>query len=171
MILADLRDGDRVFIDANIFIYHFGGQSPECKAFLERCARRELMGYTSTAILAEVLHRLMIAEAVAKGLVTARTAVQKLGETPALVRQLTQYQEDASKILQMNLTILDLTLEVVRKSAEVRKEEGLLTNDSFVVACMREQGLTKLATADGDFDHVSGLEVYKLTDLEGEDTP
>jgi predicted nucleic acid-binding protein len=171
MILADLRDGDRVFIDANIFLYHFGGRSPQCKAFLERCARRELSGYTSTALLAEVLHRLMIAEAVAEGLVTARTAVRKLGETPEFVKQLTQYQEDINKILQMNLTILDLTLEIMRKSAEVRKEEGLLTNDSFVVACMREQGLIKLATANGDFDRVGGIEVHKPTDLEGEDTP
>ena len=108
MTLAELLDGDSVFIDANIFIYHFGGRSPECKAFLERCARRELLGYTSTPILAEVLHRLMVAEAIARGLVTAKTAVRKLGETPELVRQLTQYQEDVNKIPQMNLTILAL---------------------------------------------------------------
>jgi len=171
MILADLRDSDHVFIDANIFIYHFGGRSLECKAFLERCARRELLGYTSTPVLAEVLHRRMVAEAIAKGLVTARTAVRKLGETPELVKQLTQYQEDVNKILQMNLTILHLTLDIVKGSAEVRKGDGLLTNDSFVVACMREQGLTKLATANGDFDRVGGIEVYKPTDLEGEETP
>lgn len=100
MILTELPDGDSVFIDANIFIYHFGGRSPECKAFLERCARRELLGYTATPVLAEVLHRLMVAEAIMKGLVTAKTAVRKLGETPALVKQLTQYQEDVSKISQ-----------------------------------------------------------------------
>jgi len=143
MTLAELLDGDNVFIDANIFIYHFGGRSPECKSFLERCARRELLGYTSTPILAEVLHRLMIAEAIAKGLVTAKTAVRKLGETPELVKQLTQYQEDVNKILQMNLTILALTPEIVRLSAEVRKTEGLLTNDSLVVACMRVQGIQR----------------------------
>lgn len=57
MTLAELRDGDRVFIDANVFICHFGGRSLECKSFLERCAGRELLGYTSTAVLAEVLHR------------------------------------------------------------------------------------------------------------------
>ncbi len=67
MSLADLRDGDRVFIDANIFIYHFGGRSLECKALLERCARRDLLGYTSTPVLAEVLHRRMVAEAIAQG--------------------------------------------------------------------------------------------------------
>jgi predicted nucleic acid-binding protein len=171
MILDDLRDGDRVFIDANIFIYHFGGRSAQCKAFLERCARRELLGYTSTPVLAEVLHRRMVAEAIAKGLVTARTAVRKFGEIPELVKQLTQYQEDVNKIPQMNLTILNLTLEIVKASAEVRKDEGLLTNDSFVVAFMHEQGLTKLATANGDFDRVGGIEVHKPTDLEGEDTP
>lgn len=171
MTLAELLDGDSVFIDANVFIYHFGGRSPECKAFLERCARHELLGYTSTPILAEVLHRLMIAEAVVKGLVTAQTAVRKLGETPALVKQLTQYQEDVNKISQMNLTIFALTPEIVRLSTEVRKTAGLLTNDSLVVACMRARGLTKIATANGDFDQVSRITVYKPADLEGGEKP
>jgi predicted nucleic acid-binding protein len=170
MVLADLRDGDRVFIDANIFIYHFGGRSLECKSLLERCARRELLGYTSTPVLAEVLHRRMVAEAIAKGLVTSRTAVRKLGETPEVVKQLTQYQEDVSKIPQMHLTILPLTLAIVQASAEVRKGEGLLTNDSWVVACMREQGLAQLATANGDFDQVGDMKIYKPTDLETQDT-
>ena len=171
MTLAELLDSGSVFIDANIFIYHFGGRSPECKTFLERCARRELLGYTSTPILAEVLHRLMIAEAIAKGLVTAKTAVRKLGESPEPVKQLVQYQEDVDKIFQMNLTIFALTPEIVRLSAEVRKNEGLLTNDSLVVACMRAQGLTKVATANGDFDKVSGITVYKPADLEGGTNP
>jgi predicted nucleic acid-binding protein len=138
---------------------------------LERCARRTLLGYTSTPVLAEVLHRCMVAEAIAKGLVTARTAVRKLAETPEGVKQLTQYQDDVSKIPHMYLTILPLTLEIVQASAEVRKDKGLLTNDSFVVAFMREQGLTQLATANGDFDRVGGLTIHKPTDLEGQDTP
>jgi predicted nucleic acid-binding protein len=171
MSLADLRDGDRVFIDANIFICHFGGRSLECKALLERCARRDLLGYTSTPVLAEVLHRRMVAEAIAQGLVTARTAVRKLGETPEMVKQLTQYQEDVRKIPRMHLTILPLTLDIVQASAEVRTGEGLLTNDSFVVACMRAQGLTQLATANGDFDRIGGMKIYKPTDLEEQDTP
>ena len=165
MILAELLDGDSVFVDANIFIYHFGGHSPQCKAFLERCARRELRGYTSTTTLAEVLHRLMVAEAVMKGLVTAKRAVRKLGETPDMVKQLIQYQENVDKISQMNITILTLTSEIVQASAEVRKKEGVLTNDSLVVACMRTHGIRKLASANGDFDQVSGIEVYKPTDL------
>jgi predicted nucleic acid-binding protein len=165
MILADLQAGESVFIDANIFIYHFGGRSVECKAVLERCARREVLGYTSTPTLAEVLHRLMVAEAIPTGLVNAKTAVRKLKEKPELVKQLTRYNEDVNQIGQMNITILSLTPEILTKSEEVRKREGLLTNDSFIVVFMRDLGLTKLATADGDFQRVTGLEVYQPTDL------
>ena len=61
-----LRNGNSVFIDANIFIYNFGGQSAECKDVLLRCAKGELRGITSTFVIAEVLHRLMVAEAIEK---------------------------------------------------------------------------------------------------------
>jgi predicted nucleic acid-binding protein len=82
MHVADVRDGDRVFIDANIVLSHCGGRSLACTSLLERCARRALFGYTSTPVLAEVLHRHLVAEAIATGLVTARTAVRTRGETP-----------------------------------------------------------------------------------------
>jgi len=36
--LPELPAGQTVFIDANIFIYHFTGLSRECSRFLERCA-------------------------------------------------------------------------------------------------------------------------------------
>jgi predicted nucleic acid-binding protein len=71
----------------------------------------------------------------------------------------------------MHLIILPLTLDIVQASAEVRESAGLLTNDSFVVACMRAQGLTHLAPANGDFDRVGSLAIYKPADLEGQVIP
>jgi predicted nucleic acid-binding protein len=59
----------------------------------------------------------------------------------------------------------------MRLSGEVRKSEGLLTNDSLVVAGIRAQGLTKVATANGDFDRASEITVYKPTDLDGGEKP
>jgi len=57
MKFDDLKLKDRIFIDANIFIYNFGGHSLECKQLLLRCAKNDLTGNTSTLILAETLHR------------------------------------------------------------------------------------------------------------------
>lgn len=165
MTLADLREGESVLIDANVFIYHFGGRSAQCRAFLERCARRELLGYTSTPTLAEVLHRLMVAEAIQMGLVNPGTAVKTLREKPELVKGLTRYNEDARQIGQMNLAILSLTRGVLARSEEIRKLMGLLTNDSLLVVFMRDRRLTKLATAGDDFERVPGLQIYKPTDL------
>jgi len=106
MTFAEIPAEAQVFIDANIFIYHFGGQSVECRTLLERCARRELVGYTSTFVLAEVAYRLMIAEAVQKNLVTAKGAVQKLAEKPEIVKKLERYDDDLKQIGQMNIKIM-----------------------------------------------------------------
>ena len=41
MVLSDLPDGASVFLDANIFIYHFSGVSPQYRALLERSERKQ----------------------------------------------------------------------------------------------------------------------------------
>ncbi len=66
MFLSDLRDGSSVFIDANIFIYHFSKESklnPASSKFLERIEEGKINGFTSIAIIQEVTHRMMIVEA------------------------------------------------------------------------------------------------------------
>jgi hypothetical protein len=66
MLLSDLGDGSSVFIDANIFIYHFSKGSklnPACSNFLERIEEGKINGFTSVAVIQEVAHRMMIVEA------------------------------------------------------------------------------------------------------------
>ena len=61
-MLADIPSGSRVFIDSNIFIYHFLDLSEICTSFLERIGAHEIRGFTSEVVMAEVLHKLMVAE-------------------------------------------------------------------------------------------------------------
>lgn len=61
MNFDELKTGDSVLIDANIFIYNFLAKSEQCKEILLKCAKGDLDGYTPTSVLGEVLHRLMIA--------------------------------------------------------------------------------------------------------------
>ena len=68
MKLEDLPEGARVLVDANILIYHFSGVSLECRAFLQRCESRQVEALTGVHILLEVTHRLMVLEALQKGL-------------------------------------------------------------------------------------------------------
>lgn len=107
----------------------------------------------------------MVAKAVERGLVTAKNALKKLREKPEIVQQLHKHAESVQKIKAMNIEVVPLTLSAVEASAGVRKQYGLLTNDSILVAVMKELGLNKLATLDHDFDRVDWLLVYKPTDV------
>lgn len=155
----------QVFVDANIFIYHFEAQSIECRNLLERCGRRDLVGHTSTFILAEVAHRLMVAEAIEKNLVTAKGAVRKLAEKPELVRKLERYNDNIKQIGQMNIVISSLTPNIFAASETVRKDLGLLTNDALVIATMRELRITNLISADEGFARVKEIQLYSPSDL------
>ena len=66
MFLSDLEDGSSIFVDANIFVYRFCKQSklnPASSNFLERAETNKISGVTSTLVVQEVTHRIMIVEA------------------------------------------------------------------------------------------------------------
>jgi predicted nucleic acid-binding protein len=68
MHLSDLESGSSIFIDANIFIYHFSKESKFNLAssdFLERVENGDMYGFTSIPVIQEVTHRMMIIEAAA----------------------------------------------------------------------------------------------------------
>jgi len=163
--LPELPAGQTVFIDANIFIYHFTGISQECSSFLERCERGELWGVTAVHILLEVLHRLMMIEGVTKGLVSSGSVAKKLRERPSVVKQLADCQTQTEAILEMGIEVVGLTSDALKISHPYRRRDGLLVNDSLTAAMMSAEGILDLATADLDFTRVKGLRVYSPLDL------
>jgi len=165
MNFDDLQAGDHVFIDANIFIYHFLGQSADCRQLLSRCHQGTLRGVTATFIVAEVMHRLMTAEAVARGLITSSQVVKKLRERPDIVQQLQTPNQCVQQIKAMKIEIAPLLVSMLEASVTVRQQHGLLTNDSLLVAAMQELNIQKLATFDHDFARVSALLTYQPTDI------
>jgi predicted nucleic acid-binding protein len=165
MKLEDLPEGSSIFVDANIFIYHFSGTSLECQAFLQQCESRQVEAFTGVHIVLEVTHRLMMLEALQKGLITGGQPARKLKEQPEIVKVLQVYNQSIQQIPRLNIRVRAVTSAVVRASEAVRVQEGLMTNDSITVALMRHLGLTAIATADADFNNVSDLRVYQPEDI------
>ena len=167
MLLDQIAAGSRVFIDSTIFIYHFTGASADCKQFLERCEGGDLKGVTSVVVLAEVAHRLMMVEAVSRGSLTTGNVVRKLRAKPELVARLETYREQVERIPLMGVAILPLDMRTLLHSHAVRKEYGLLVNDSLVAAAAALSGIQALASADADFERVTELETYEPGGLKG----
>ena len=165
MRLDRVPAGTRIFLDANIFVYHFTGVSPQCTAALARCEGSDLLGVTSVHVLAEVTHRLMAIEAARKGLVTTGNVAAKLREHPEIVRGLTDYQTNLEALLTIGIEALSMEADDLVASGTVRRTTGLLTNDSLIVAMLRRERLRALATTDNDFHRVPDLRVYVPSDL------
>jgi predicted nucleic acid-binding protein len=165
LTLDQISSGTRVFVDAPIFIYHFTGVSEECRRFLERCEAADLDALTSSVVVAEVAHRLMMMEAIAEGRVTPGNVAKKLRERPDVVRQLRKYQAQVERIPLMSVEVVPVDSGTVLRSEGVRTDYGLLVNDSLVVTSARDHEAAALASADRDFERVQGLSLYRPADL------
>jgi predicted nucleic acid-binding protein len=165
LTLERVPPATRIFLDSTIFIYHATGASPECRVLLERCESGDVSGITSVVVLAEVAHRLMMIEAVATGLVSGKDVVKKLRARRDIVGRLHVYQEQVERIPLMGVDVLPLEVGTLLRSADLRRQYGLLVNDSLVVAAARGAGVAHLASADPDFERVKELKLYQPSDL------
>jgi predicted nucleic acid-binding protein len=163
MTFADLAAGDSLFVDANVLIY-LAGPDPVfgavCQQLMRGIDNQQFQGFTSTHVLAEVAHQLMIIEASTLPGWTLGKVRQRLQQQPAVVQQLTLFRRAIETVLQSSLRVLTLAPASLLDAAVISQQYGLLTNDALSLAVMQANGLTKLASADADFDRVPGLTRY-----------
>jgi uncharacterized protein len=168
MTLAAIPSTTEIFIDANIFVYHFAGPTaltPACSAFLRRVEDGDLTGFTSLIAVTETLHRVMIIEATAMLQVEARQAVRYLKEHPGEVTKLTRHLVVPEKIQTIGVHILLPIVEDLLASQAQKLSFGLLTNDAINLAVMKRYHLEHIATNDPDFQRVESLKVWRPTPL------
>jgi predicted nucleic acid-binding protein len=159
MILTDLLDGESVFLDANILVYHFAPHpllGPACNDLIRRVENQALLGYTSTAVLSDVAHHLMTFEASALFGWTSKV-VDHLQQDPSAVMQLSKFHQSIAEMPRLAIRILIIPDTLVETAALLSRQTGLLSNDALILAIMRHHGLTKIASHDSDFDGVPGM--------------
>jgi predicted nucleic acid-binding protein len=160
-MLNKITSNSIVFIDSNIFIYHFLGASEPCTDFLERIEMEDIEAYTSTVVLAEVLHRLMIAEVVEKHGIEPHKVAKFLKQNPEIIPTLEKCENAIKEIPEFKVKILSIGSEAIFQSKKLRKEYNLMTNDSLNLHAVKINGLKDMVTNDSDFDKVEWLTVWK----------
>ncbi len=126
---------------------------------MQRIENGEVVGFTSTAVLSELAHRLMTFEA-ATLFGWPSKIVDHLKQNPAAVGQLTRFRQAVAEVPRVNVKTLTIAEALVEVATAVSQQTGLLSNDALIVAVMQANGLTRLASHDGDFDRVPGLIRY-----------
>ncbi len=163
MTFADLAANDHIFLDANTLVYHFAAHQVfghAANQMMARIENRQLEGYTSTHVLTEAAHRLMMIEAANLPGWKSTKVKLRLQQQPAILQSLFQFRRAIESVLQSLIHTLAIPPALVLSGAIVSQQFGLLCNDALLVAVMQVNGLTKLASLDTDFDRVPGISRY-----------
>ncbi len=108
MTFDDLPAGERTFVDANTLVYHFAAHPQlrgPCTHFIERISRNEIAGFTSTSVLSETAHRLMVYEA-SRAFGWVSKVVDRLKRQPKHIQQLSDFRNAIDEIPRMGIQIL-----------------------------------------------------------------
>ena len=162
--LTQLPSGTSVFVDANVFIYHFIYETTESlssSAFLKRLETGEHRGYTSPIVLSEVSHRLLVFTAIQRHHLEPKNAVRFLKAHPDHVKALSAELEAVNEIRNMGISVLAVEPEDIFLSLTHQQRFGLMNNDSANLQIMLRNGIFNLATNDSDFERVDAITVYK----------
>ncbi len=163
MHLHEIEAGSRVFIDANIFVYHFSSDSvfnKSCTDFLCRVETSQIHGITSAGTVMESTHRLMMVEASSMLDVEIKNLPKHLKQHPDIVKQLTKHLTVPNKISELNIEIVQITQKLIEASQHNKTKYGFLSNDALVLKVIEDRGITVLASNDSDFKRVEWLNLY-----------
>jgi len=173
--LTLLPDGTSVFVDTNIFDLHFQMKSISCTNFLTRIASGEIDAYVNTLVLADLLHKLMTAEAYIKNCIKRRSASELrdyLKKRHGKPLPLGDYQTQFENALALGLRVLPINEKLLVETKIERTNFYLMTGDSLHLGCMnrhtmkrRKVPLHDIVTQDSDFAHIPGLTVWEPTDV------
>jgi predicted nucleic acid-binding protein len=162
MIFADIPAGAAVFADANTLIYHFTTDPKyglACSQFIKQVETKNVQGFTSAHVLADVAHRLMTLEAMALlGWPYAGIAA-RLRKHPNEIARLSIYHQAITRIPLLGFQVLPVTFPLV-ETATLLGRHHLMMGDALIVAAMQANGLSHLASNDADFDRAPGITRY-----------
>ncbi len=127
-----------LFLDANIFLYAIGAESPHrevCQQVLVAVGEGRLDGISDAEVLQELLH-------VRRRRLTAQHAAETVHEAISMLRQ-----------------VLPVTgANVLRASRLLEAQERLSARDALHVAVMEAHGVHLLVSLDADFDGLPMLQ-------------
>lgn len=166
MNLDDIPSGRLCVIDTNILLYAEQGVSDQSQRFIRRCARGDLVGTLPQTVWQELTHKLMLAEAMMKGLVSGGNPAARLAAKPEAVRGLSLYRAKVQALVDLGLGFEPCTLDDLVKTAfKLQEKYALLTNDAVVLAVAIRLKADALVSSDKAFQSATEIAVHSPTDL------
>lgn len=151
-----------VFVDTNIFVYALAKKHRHkhtCEVLLSKINHGETIGFTSSTVINELFHTILVGEIKQKyGDVEV---IRFIKEHPNVISDCDVAYDALDDVFDSSLVILPLTLEVLQHAKTLSKKYNLLFSDAIHAASCKVYGIKHIATNDQDFDRVDFLKNWK----------
>jgi predicted nucleic acid-binding protein len=126
-----------------------------CEEAIRRVEDGEILGVIPAVVLNELLHRLMIAEALEKGWVSSPLdAVSQLKSDPEIISHLSVAWEVYQNLTEMPFELVDNAKGLTDLTFYFSKELRLMAKDAAITAFAHSLQIEHIITNDRDFDRV-----------------
>lgn len=164
--LDDIPGGSLCVIDTNVLLYAEQDVSAQAQRLIRRCAKGELTGILPQTVWQELTHKLMLAEAMMKGLIAGGSPAARLSAKPEDIKGLSLYRAKVQALVELGLGFEACTLKDLTKTVfGLQEKYGLLTNDAMVLAVAIRLKADVLVSADKGFGNVTEVAIHAPTDL------
>ena len=148
-----------------MLVYYFAPNAvfgAACQVVMDRISKyQDFMAYTSTLVLSELAHQLMILEAAQQFGWPLAGIRRRLERHPTEVQKLRRFRQAIDEVPPLGIEVLPLERHIPAMGATLSQLHGLLTNDALTVATMQDQAIFHIASHDTDFDRVPGITRYR----------
>jgi predicted nucleic acid-binding protein len=122
----------------------------------------EYVGTTSTLILNEVVHKLMLAEVVKiNRLSSEHEALKMIKKNPDIISRLHSTWSNYAYIRRYPITIAEVDKRAMDLSVQFAERYRLLISDAVHIAIMKSRAIINLASNDSDFEKVTEVNLWK----------
>ena len=141
--------GSLCVINTNVLLYAEQGVSFQAQRLLRRIEAREVLGGMPQPVWQELMHKLMLAEALMLGHLSGGNPTRQLAGKPEVIKQLTVYKEKMKSLVVLGMGFEPCTKsDLTDKAGAIPARYGLLTNNSVILAIALRLEADVLVSAD-----------------------
>ncbi len=133
-----------------------------CRAFLQNIESGAYLAATSSLVLNEIVHKLILAETTKTYRLRSESEAKKLIEDkPETISSLTRVWKTYAVIRAYPLVIYSIDEATMDMAADLSNKYGLFISDASHLAVMKMNGISNIATNDNDFQLAEDICIYK----------
>src|SRR6516164_5037937 len=156
--LDDILAGSLCVSDSDVLLCAEQGVSSQAQRFIRRCASGELKGVLPQSVWQELTHKLMLAEAMMRGVALNSSPANAI---PEVIRGLTLYRTKVKSLIDLGFGFESCQpSDLFERALPLQERYGLLINKAVLLAVAIRLKAQALISIDRTLSEITEIDFY-----------